>query len=159
MRAEQTAALTNFLLILVIAVAAVMGTGPSGAHVYSNPTKAVFQAIALAVLVGAPFAVVASWRTWVHAERLLNRHTTGLKGVFEAAVLGFALTLPFVLPGIVVRQFNPGPWGQPQAFFLGIGYVGVYGLLGLIVGFVAGLLLWAAARLALFVHRRVAAAP
>jgi len=89
-----------------------------------------------------------------HARQFLARETRGWRGVFEAGALGFALTLPFVLPGVIARQFNPGAWGQPQAFMLGLGYVAVYGLLGLAVGLVLGVLLWLSAILVLLVHRR-----
>ena len=71
----------------------------------------------------------------------------------EEGALGFAVTLPFVLPFVVARQFNPGPWGQPQAFLLALGYVGAYGLLGAAVGLVLGLLLWLSASIVLRIHR------
>ena len=159
MRAEKAAALTNFLVILLIAAGFMLASGPNGTHVYSNPAKAAFQNAALVVIVlavvVAPLAAVASWRTWVHA-RGPTPNTTGWQGVLEAGALGFALTLPFVLPGVVARQFNPGPWGQPQAFLLGLAYVGGYGLLGLAVGLVLGCLLWLSAKLVLLVYRRAA---
>jgi len=160
MHAEKAAALTNFLLILLIGAGFMMASGPDGTHVHSNPTKAAFQNAALLVIllaaVVAPLAAVASWRTWVHARGFLTRHTTGWLGVLEAGALGFVLTLPIVLPGAVARQFNPGPWGQPQAFLLGLAYVGGYGLLGLAVGLVLGCLLWLSAKLVLLVYRRAA---
>ena len=160
MRAERAAALTNFVLILLFAGGLMMASSSGGAAVvYSNPTKAVFQAVALGVLVlalvAAPIAGFASWRTWIHARRYLMRETSGWQGVLEAGALGFALTLPFVLPGVVARQFNPGEWGQPQAFMLGLAYVGTYGLLGLGLGLVLGFLLRLSAIAALVVHRRI----
>ncbi len=100
---------------------------------------------------GPPSSIVVS--TWSPA--LVPGVTTGWQGVLEAGALGFALTLPFVLPGVVARQFNPGAWGQPQAFVLGLAYVGAYGLLGLVVGLVLGFLLRLSAVAALLVHRRV----
>jgi len=157
MRAAKAAALTNFLLILLIAAGFMLASGPDSTHVYSNPTKAAFQnaAIVLIVLavVVAPLAAVASWRTWVHARGYQTGNTTGWQGLLEAVALGFALTLPLVLPFVVARQFNPGPWGQPQAFLLGLGYVGAYGLLGAAVGLVLGLLLWLSASIVLRIHR------
>ena len=99
------------------------------------------------------------WRTRVHAEGFLTRQTTGWRGVFEAGAFGFALTLPFVLPGVVARQFDPGAWGQPQALILGLAYVGAYGLMGLVVGLVMGLLLWLSALAAILVHRRIPSDP
>jgi hypothetical protein len=157
MRAEYAAALTNFVLFLLIAVGLSMTfSSSSGAVVYANPTKAAVTAVLMPVLVAAPLAIFAFWRTWVHAQRFLTRPTTGWQGVFEAGALGFALTLPFVLPGVVARQFDPGPWGQPQAFVLGLAYVGAYGLLGLVVGLVLGFLLRFSALLVLFVLRRTA---
>jgi hypothetical protein len=160
MRAEQAAALTNFLVILLIAGLTLAWSPSSGSTVvYAHPTKAAFQAAAMAVMVlafvAAPLAALVSWRTWVHAQRVMAHETRGWQGVMEAGALGFALTLPFVLPGVVARQFNPGEWGQPQAFMLGLGYVAVYGLLGLIVGLVLGFLLWLSAVLVLRVQRRI----
>lgn len=161
MRAENAAALTNFLLVLLIVAGLMIGSSSSnGAVVYSNPTKAVFQAAAFGVLVLAfvvsPLAGVACWRTLVHAKRYLRHEATGWRGVLEAGVFGFALTLPFVLPGVIARQFNPGAWGQPQAFILGLGYVGAYGLIGVVAGLVLGCLLWLSALAAILVHRRIA---
>ena len=156
MRAEQAAALTNFVLMLLIVGGLMMASSsPDGAYVYANPTKHIFQTAAIAALVAVPLGTVAAWRTWVHAQRYLTRPTTGWQGVFEAGALGFCLTLPFVLPGVVARQFNPGHWGQPQALILGVAYVGAYGLLGLIPGLVLGFLLWLSAIAALRVHRRI----
>ncbi len=124
-------------------------------HVYADPFKAAVSAALIAVVIAAPLGTFVFWRTWVHAQRFLACDTTGWRGVFEAGALGFVLTLPFVLPGVVARQFNPGEWGQPQAFMLGLGYVGVYGLIGLVVGLFLGLLLWLSALLVLLVHRRI----
>jgi hypothetical protein len=106
-------------------------------------------------MIATPPAVLVFWRTWVHAQRVMAHETRGWQGVMEAGALGFAVTLPFVLPGVVARQFNPGEWGEPQAFILGLGYVGVYGLIGLLVGLILGFLLWLSAILVLLVHRRV----
>jgi len=160
MRAERAAALANFVLILLFAAGLMIASPPSnGAVVYSNPTKAVFQGVALGVLVlalvAAPIAGFTCWRTWVHARRYLMRETRGWQGVVEAGALGFALTLPFVLPAVIARQFNPGAWGQPQVFMLGLAYVGAYGLLGLVAGLAVGFLLRLSAIAALVVHRRI----
>jgi hypothetical protein len=160
MRAENAAALTNFVLILLLAAGGLMASSSNGAVVYSNPTKAVFQAAAMGVLVlafvAAPVAGFACWRTLVHARRYLRRETAGWMGVLEAGVFGFALTLPFVLPGVIARQFNPGAWGQPRAFMLGLAYVAAYGLLGMGVGLVLGFLLRLSAIVVLSVHRGAA---
>ena len=156
MRAEYAAALTNFLLILLIVIGAMASSRADGSvHVYADPVKAAVSAALIAVMIATPLGTLAFWRTWVHAQRFLAREATGWRGVFEAGALGFALTLPFVLPGVIARQFNPGEWGQPQAFMLGLGYVGVYGLIGLAVGLVLGFLLWLSAMLTLVVHRRI----
>ena len=156
MRAEYAAALTNFLFILLIVIGAMASSRDGGSvHVYADPVKAAVSAALIAVMIATPLGTFAFWRTWVHAQRFLARETTGWRGVFEAGALGFAITLPFVLPGVIARQFNPGDWGQPQAFMLGLGYVGVYGLIGLVVGLVLGFLLWLSAMMALLVHRRI----
>ena len=155
MRAEQAAALTNFVLILLIVAGLMMTSSSDGAHVYANPVKAIFQAIAIGVLVAVPLGTMAAWRTWAHAQRYLTQPASRWRGVLEAGALGFALTLPFVLPGVVARQFNPGEWGQPQAFMFGLAYVGAYGLLGLAAGLVLGFMLWLSAKAAILVHRRI----
>jgi hypothetical protein len=156
MRAEYAAALTNFLLILVIAIAMMaMSSGSNGSvHVYASPIKAAVSTALIVLMIAMPLGTLAFWRTWVHAQRVMACQTTGWRGVFEAGALGFVLTLPFVMPGIIARQFNPGEWGQPRAFLLGLGYVGVYGLLGLVVGLVLGFVLWLSARLVLLLYRR-----
>ena len=158
MRAEYAAALTNFLLLLLIAVGLSIASplsNRSDAVVYADPAKAAVTTVLIPALVAAPLGALVFWRTWVHAQRFLTQATTGWQGVFEAGALGFALTLPFVLPGVVLRQFNPGAWGQPQAFVLGLGYVGVYGLVGLVPGLVLGFMLRLSAMLVLLVHRRI----
>lgn len=157
MRAEYAAALTNFLLIFLIVIGLMASSRADGSvGVYANPVKAAVSSAMVAAMIATPLGTFAFWRTWVHAQRFLARTTMGWQGVFEAGALGFVLTLPFVLPGVIARQFNPGQWGQPQAFILGLGYVGVYGLLGVVVGLVLGFLLWLSAMLALLVHRRIA---
>ena len=155
MRAENAAALTNFFLIFAVATV-VTAFSPDSVVVYSNPTKAAFQHAAILLLAAGPAAVIASWRTWVHARGYVTKGTTGWQGVFEAGAIGFALKLPAVLPGVAVRQFNPEPWGQPEAFLLGLAYVGIYGVMGLGVGLVLGLVLRFAALLALRVFQRTA---
>jgi hypothetical protein len=158
MRAEGSAALANFLLVILLALGlAVVQALPddSGVVVYANPVRSAVLTIVRVVLVALPFAALAFWRTRIHAQRAVAYEASGWRGVLEAGVVGFGLTLPFVLPGVIARQFNPGQWGQPQAFFLGLAYVGGYGLLGFIVGIVVGCMLWGSARVVLFIHRRV----
>ncbi len=156
MRAEYAAALTNFALVILLAVGSMMvSRDTDGAVVYADAAKAAVTAVLMPALVAAPFAMLAFWRTWVHAQRSLRGESAGWRGVLEAGALGVALTLPVVLPGVVLRQFNPGPWGQPQAFVLGLAYLGGYGLLGLGVGLGLGLLLWLSATLVLRAHRRI----
>lgn len=155
MRAEYAAALTNFLLIFLIVIGLMASSSADGsAHVDANPFKAAVSTAVIAFMIATPLGTLAFWRTWVHAQRFMARQTTGWRGVFEAGALGFALTLPVVMPGVIARQFNPGEWGQPQAFVLGLGYVGVYGLIGLVVGLVLGSVLWLAARVVLLLYRR-----
>ena len=84
MRAEYAAALTNFLLILLIAVGAMTTSSSSNqAHVYSDPVKAAITAVLMGALVATPLAVIAFWRTWVHAERSSCRgswHASSIPG-------------------------------------------------------------------------------
>jgi hypothetical protein len=156
MRAEYAAALANFLLVLLSGAGLMMlPSSSNGAHVYADPFKAAVTSVLMGGLVAAPLAALAFWRTWVHAQHFVAQGTTGWQGVLEAGALGFALTLPFVLPGVIARQFDPGPWGQPQAFMLGLAYVGGYGLIGFVPGLALGFLLRFSALAALVIHRRI----
>jgi hypothetical protein len=157
MRAENAAAVANFLVVLLIAFGATAAswlTGGANAVVYAYPVRAAIRTILSVLLVAIPLAAIVSWRTWEHAKRVIAGESRGWRGVLEAGAVGFALTLPVVLPGVIVRQFDPGPWGQPRAFLLGLGYVGVYGFIGLAVGLVAGFVLRTSALAALILHRR-----
>lgn len=158
MRAENAAALTNFVVVLltVFGLSATSWlTGTGGVVVHANPVRSAIQSFLAVLLVALPTAAIVSWRTWEHAKRVIAGESRGWRGVLEAGAIGFALTLPFVLPGVIARQFDPGRWGQPQAFFLGLAYVGVYGLLGLLVGLTLGLILWVAAIAAIATSSRL----
>ena len=118
MRAEYAVALTNFLLILLTVTGLLASSRADGSvHVYANPVKATVSAVLIAVMIATPLGTLAFWRTWVHAQRFLTRDTKGWQGVFEAGALGFALTLPFVMPGVsanLVLVWRPGPEWRRQ---------------------------------------------
>jgi hypothetical protein len=107
------------------------------------------------MMMSIPLAAVASWRTWVLAQRVLAREGTAWRGVAEAAAFGFLLTLPFIAPITIGRLFVPGPWSRAEAVGLGGAYLVAYGVLGALIGFALGLLLLATGLIVL----RVASAP
>jgi hypothetical protein len=107
MRAEYAAALTNFLVILLVGVGLMMLQSSNGVHVYADPLKAAITTVLMGALVAVPLAALAFWRTWVHAQRFLTREKTGWQGVFEAGALGFALTLPLLVHRRITQIPDP----------------------------------------------------
>jgi hypothetical protein len=75
-----------------------------------------------------PFALLAAWRTWVHANRRLEFGTTGWQGVVEAAALGLVTWFVMALPSILA---NPTP-ALAQVIVLSA----LASFLGLLVGLV-----------------------
>ena len=120
MRAEYAAALTNFLLVLAIAVGASMASSSSGAHVYSNPTKAAITAVLIPALFAAPLAILAFWRTWVFAERSLRMGTTGWssRGT-RAGISSAALSACGLAPSSDHHVLIPAPCSLDQPLGLG----------------------------------------
>jgi hypothetical protein len=137
------AAVVNGLIVLVLpfAVAAVgssMGFGRMENSVTVHPPGwsgllAAIQGLIAVGMVLLPFAVLAAWRTWVHARRWRDRGDRGWQGVAEAGACGVGAALLVLLPGIVTRPMDAAP------------YVTVYGGAALVVGLVVGLLLRMAA--------------
>jgi hypothetical protein len=154
MRPEKAAALANFLLIPLLTLLLMVFTLTSDTHAVAiaYPVKHAFKNIAyaiLAMLISTPLAAVAAWRTWIHAQRVVAREGTAWRGVVEAAAFGFLLTLPFILPILIARLFDPGRWSRVEAVSLGAAYIAAYGLIGAVIGFALGLLLLATASLVL----------
>jgi hypothetical protein len=85
----------------------------------------------------APFALLAGWRTWVHARRYCRGLGTGWQGVVEGGAAGFVRSMIVLLPGIVTRPTEALP------------YIIVYGGGATILGLVCGSFLWLSAMVTL----------
>jgi len=81
----------------------------------------------------SPFAMVASWRTFVHAKRWLSDGATGGRAILEGAVCGFAGAVLVLLPAIVTRPREAPP------------YVLAYGGLAAVLGLVVAAIVWVTA--------------
>jgi hypothetical protein len=143
---ESVAAVVNGLIVLLVpsvvsgaaAIATMMGHGVQDNSVIVHPpgwTPFVPMAhtllrFGIAML---PFAVLAAWRTWVHARRWRAAGTRGWQGVAEAGVCGWATVFVLLLPGFVARPTEAAS------------YLVVVGSVAFIVGLGLGLLLRAAA--------------
>jgi hypothetical protein len=92
----------------------------------------------------APFAMVAAWRTFVHATRWLERGHVEWSGIVEAGATGLAGTLLVLLPGIVTH-----PRQAP-------GYVIAYGIPMIAIGLAIGVILHATALAVLKAQRAIA---
>jgi hypothetical protein len=85
----------------------------------------------------APFAVLAGWRTWVHAQRFRDGRGRGWQGVLEGGAAGLVSALFVLSRAIATRPTEALPYI--------VAYGGGAALLGL--GF--GLLLWTTAHIVL----------
>jgi hypothetical protein len=94
----------------------------------------------------SPFALLAAWRTWVHAThwRIGNR-VRSLQGVVEAGACGLGVALLVLLPPTILRPTEAPP------------YLMTYGGLGLLVGLAVGLVLLVTAAAVLTMTGRTAA--
>jgi hypothetical protein len=92
-----------------------------------------------------PLALIAAWRTFVHARRRLTGDDHNWRGVFEAGLCGFLYALVLLARGILARPMQAPP------------FVIVYGGLGLTLGLIVGLVLRTTAVLTLGVSKRLAA--
>jgi hypothetical protein len=81
----------------------------------------------------------------VHARRRLKDDDHSWRGVLEAGLCGFLYVLVILARGIVTQPMRAPP------------FVIAYGGLGLILGFIVGLVLYATAWLTLSVSKRAAA--
>ena len=87
------------------------------------------------------FALVAAWRTWVHARRYVEGRSTGWQGVAESGAAGFFVALLVLSRGIVTHPAQAPP------------YVIFYGGTALILGVALGCVLRFAAILTLKLSR------
>src|SRR5213592_2665097 len=134
---EGLAAVVNAVLVALIPVGVVwvvsMGV-ESGNIVHARPLSFFEHMLAtlydLAAYLGAivPVALLAGWRTWVHASRFRDGKGTGWQGVVEAGGLGLTLALVVLARGIVTRPAEAPPYV--------IFYSGVALILGLAIGLI-----------------------
>lgn len=136
-RPEGLAAVVNAALVLLIPIGVVfvvsMGV-ESGNTVHAIPSGLqralmnLYDIVAYLVAI-VPVALLAGWRTWVHASRYREGTGTGWQGVVEAGGLGLTLALLVLARGIVTRPAEAPP------------YVIFYGGVALILGLAIGLFL------------------
>ena len=81
----------------------------------------------------APFALVAGWRTFVHACGYLEGKGRTGQSILEAIALGAAVPIFILVPLVAVRLFD--------APLQAAAYVLAYALIGAVVGFVFGAVL------------------
>jgi hypothetical protein len=150
-RPEDVASVVNGVIVLLLpvglAVAAWMDLGRTHdgqttviasptMHVLSNLTE-----LAALVTVFLPLALVAAWRTWVHARRYVAEEAAGWQGVAEAGAVGFSIALLILSPGILTRPTEAPP------------YIIAYGGIALLVGLALGVILRTTAILVLIFSR------
>ena len=136
-RPEGLAAAVNAVLVVLIpiGVASIVSMGvESGNTVRASPSglQRAFTSlygIAAYLVAIVPVALLAGWRTWVHASRYREGKGTGWQGVVEAGGLGLTLALVVLARGIVTRPADAPP------------YVIFYGGVALILGLAIGLFL------------------
>src|SRR5262249_31783242 len=73
---------------------------------------AMATAFELALIFGpfVPLALVAGWRTSVHARRYVRPENRGWQGVAESAAVGFVIALAVLARGIVMRPLDAPPY-------------------------------------------------
>lgn len=137
---EDVAAIVNALVVLLgppllmIGGSFIAGNGVSDTSSFvvaddPSPGPGALAVFAPTLMTLAPFALVAGWRTYVHARRWREGKGTGWQGVAEAGLLGVGVALAVLAPGIVTRPLEAPP------------YVIVYGGAALLFGLLAGLIL------------------
>ena len=89
-------------------------------------------------MAGAPFAMAAAWRTFVHAKGWLERGDRGWRGVLEGGACGFAAALLILLPASLMHPSQAPP------------YLLAYGGLALLVGLAVGAILYCSAIVTLY---------
>ena len=102
LRPARVAAVVNGLVVLLMPFAlmalaewAASFRAANGATVTARVSSNFEYAARILVGVGtvvvwsAPFALMAGWRTWVHARRRLEGRGSGWRGVAEGGALGF----------------------------------------------------------------------
>jgi len=110
-----------------------------------SPWRDVIGFFAGSAVVMSPFALLAAWRTWVHASRWRSASPgRRLQGVVEAGACGLGVAVLVLLRPSIERPTQAPP------------YLIVYGGLGFVVGVGVGLLLLVTAALVLTLTGRSA---
>jgi len=118
---EDVVAIANTLVVLLLPPLAIwlaMTFFPSpsaGTTVHADESFAANAAraaegFAVFEMVLLPFAVVAGWRSWVHARRYRQGVSTGWQGVLEGGAAGFLGALIPLLPAIAMRPTQSPPY-------------------------------------------------
>lgn len=131
--ATTAAAVVGALVLIAPAVLLLLGAAvfaPPSAIGPQGSSMEVLLQVELAVL---PFALVAAWRTWVHARRWIRTGRASWISVVEAAGCGLAIAIGSMWRGLVERPLEAPP------------YVIVYGGAALLLGAVVGFILRAVA--------------
>jgi hypothetical protein len=156
-RPENTAAVVNglivlfgpFALLIVVSLLAPDHSDASttvrapGASPFGSLLELAQIAWAMAPVL-LPLALIAGWRTRVHARRWLRDESRGWRGVAEAGACGFLIALAVVTAGII------------RTPLLALPYVLVYGSAAFLLGLIVGLVLRTAAVLVLWGQRSTA---
>jgi hypothetical protein len=148
------AAAVNAVVVLLVPIAAgfalsiVSGLDVNRTTVVAFPIRTVLVNLVtalLAVEAFLPLALIAGWRTWVHARRYRAGLETGWRGVAEAGLSGFVVALIILGPHVARRPFDAPP------------YIAAYGGFALLVGLVLGLILRTSAIVVLRYQQRSSA--
>ena len=137
---ENVAAMVNGLVVLagppllMVAGSLMAGDGSSntGTVVVAEDPAGFTGSIGVfgpMLMVLSPLALIAAWRTRVHAIRWRAGKGSGGQGIAEAAVLAFGIALLVLGRGIITRPLEAPP------------YVIVYGGAAIVLGLIVGVIL------------------
>ena len=118
-------ALTNGLLVLLTAVA--IGFLPPSLRPWT-PVSIVPTATVL--------ALIAAWRSRVHARAWIENPGSSWRGVIEAVCLGPLVTWLLLMPHLVSRL-----WENPEAFLPALAFTAKISATMVLIGLAAGLVL------------------
>lgn len=124
----------NGLVVLLVPIALLMVVNATDSSVPVRPSgwplvRLIIENLIAYTTVVGPLAMLAAWRTWVHAQRRLDGFDPAWQGIAEAGACGFGIAGAFILPGIMMRRADATP------------YIIVYGGGALLVGLGCGLVL------------------
>ena len=138
---EDVAAVVNALVVLLgppllMIAGSMLFPNPSSTNtstvvvgVDPNPVGSAVAVFAPMLMALAPLALIAGWRTHVHARRWRDGRGRGWRGVAEAAAVAGGIALIVLSPGILTRPLEAPP------FLL------VYGGAAIVLGLLVGVIL------------------